>query len=216
MEPLKYYTNSGTRWLEEETTLLKKEYTFDKIDIIEISKLHKRTPGGIAHKLLSMGLVDNYHKIKRYHEYRNSTLFKEVMGKDKKQVTTNFFKDISQKKTITIVKPKGYIYCMSNSSMPGIMKIGMTMRTPEERLREANKHDTFKPPTLYQIDFAKQVWNPKTKESILHDLLTRYTERINPQREFFRVSSAEVYHFFQLVDGTWWKAYSDKPVEDNA
>ena len=53
---------------------------------------------------------------------------------------------------------------MSNPSMPGIMKIGMTMRTPEERLKEANKHDTFKPPTLYQIDFAKEVLNPKTKE----------------------------------------------------
>ena len=171
-----------------------------------MSRLHKRTPGGIAARLMKLGLVDHYSKIKKYDEYKNTTLYQEVLNKHRKPGTTTFFKDVVPKKTITIVKPRGYIYCMSNQSMPGIMKIGMTMRSPEERLKEANKHDTFKPPTLYQIVFAKQVYNPKTKEAILHELLERYTERINPQREFFRVSSTEVYRFFQLVDGVWWKS----------
>lgn len=40
----------------------------------------------------------------------------------------------------------GYIYAFSNKSMPGFIKIGMTERTPEERLAEANLPDTFKPP----------------------------------------------------------------------
>lgn len=30
----------------------------------------------------------------------------------------------------------GYIYCFSNQSMPGIVKIGMTTRTPGERAKE--------------------------------------------------------------------------------
>jgi len=206
MEPLEYYTNSGAPWFEEESGRLKKEYSVDKLNIIEMSRLHKRTPGGIAARLMKLGLVDHYSKIKKYDEYKNTTLYQEVLNKHRKPGTTTFFKDVVPKKTITIVKPRGYIYCMSNQSMPGIMKIGMTMRSPEERLKEANKHDTFKPPTLYQIVFAKQVYNPKTKEAILHELLERYTERINPQREFFRVSSTEVYRFFQLVDGVWWKS----------
>jgi len=211
MEPLSYYTNSGAPWFEEETERLKKHFSVEKLDILQIGKLHKRTPGGIASKLMSLGLVDSYQELKKYDEYKNSSLYKEALSRNQKQGTTVFFKDVAPPQPVIIAKPKGYIYCMSNPSMPGIMKIGMTMRTPEERLKEANKHDTFKPPTLYQIDFAKEVLNPKIKEGILHDLLERYTERINPQREFFRVSSTEVYRFFQLVDGAWWKPLDNSP-----
>ena len=86
----------------------------------------------------------------------------------------------------------GYIYCFSNPSMPGILKVGMTDRTPEIRLNEANNSDTWRPPTPYKIVFAKKVLNPKQKETTLHIILSQYTERINPKREFFRVSPKEV------------------------
>ena len=98
----------------------------------------------------------------------------------------------------------GYIYCFSNPSMPGIYKIGMTERTPEIRLIEANSSDTWRPPTPYKIEFAKNVLNPKQKETTLHTLLSQYTERINPKREFFRVSQEEVKTFFDLIDGDFW------------
>lgn len=98
----------------------------------------------------------------------------------------------------------GYIYCFSNESMPGILKIGLTDRIPTKRLAEANKSDTFKPPTKYKIEFAKKVKNIRQKEYTLHKLLSRYTERINPKREFFRVSLEEVRLFFDLMDGEWW------------
>jgi len=39
------------------------------------------------------------------------------------------------------------------------------------------------------------------KEKTLHTLLEQYTERINPRREFFRVSQEEVRKFFDLMDG---------------
>jgi hypothetical protein len=98
----------------------------------------------------------------------------------------------------------GYIYCMSNTSMPGIHKIGVTERTPEARLSEANASDTWRPPTPYKIEFAKKVSNAKEKEKALHILLEQYTDRINPRREFFRVSSEEVRKFFDLMDGEMW------------
>ena len=90
----------------------------------------------------------------------------------------------------------GYLYCFSNQSMPGILKVGITERTPEIRLNEANSSDTWRPPTPYKIEFAKKVLKPKQKEATLHNLLSQYTERINPKREFFRVSSEEVKTFF--------------------
>jgi len=99
---------------------------------------------------------------------------------------------------------EGYIYCFSNKSMPGILKVGMTERTPDVRLNESNNSDTWRPPTPYKIEFAKKVSNPKQKEITLHILLSQYTERINPRREFFRVSSEEVKEFFNLMDGDLW------------
>lgn len=99
---------------------------------------------------------------------------------------------------------EGYIYCFSNKSMLGILKVGMTERTPDVRLNEANSSDTWRPPTPYKIEFAKKVSNPKQKEITLHILLSQYTERINPRREFFRVSSEEVKEFFNLMDGDLW------------
>ena len=95
----------------------------------------------------------------------------------------------------------GYIYCFSNPSMPGILKIGMTERTPAQRLSEANSSDTWRPPTPYNCVFAKKVTNPRQKEITIHALLSQYTERINPKREFFRVSCDEVKTFFELMDG---------------
>ena len=98
----------------------------------------------------------------------------------------------------------GYIYCFSNPSMPGILKVGMTERTPEARLSEANASDTWRPPTPYKIEFAKKVSNPSQKEKTLHTLLEQYTDRIHPRREFFRVSQKEVLKFFDLMDGKMW------------
>ena len=109
----------------------------------------------------------------------------------------------------------GYLYCFSNQSMPGILKVGMTERTPEIRLNEANSSDTWRPPSPYKIEFAKKVLNPKQKETTLHNLLSQYTERINPKREFFRVSSEEVKTFFDLIDGDLWVKYPEEEEEED-
>ena len=109
----------------------------------------------------------------------------------------------------------GYLYCFSNESMPGLLKVGMTERTPEIRLNEANSSDTWRPPTPYKIEFAKKVLNPKDKETILHKLLSQYTERINPKREFFRISPEEVKTFFDLIDGDLWVKDPEDEEEDD-
>ena len=48
----------------------------------------------------------------------------------------------------------GYLYCFSNTSMPGILKIGMTEQALEIKLNEANRPDTFKHPTPYKIEIS--------------------------------------------------------------
>lgn len=85
--------------------------------------------------------------------------------------------------------------------MPGIYKIGMTTRTPEERLKEANTSNTWKPPAPYFIEMSKQVNNPLKTEASLHKLLERFCTRIHPKREFFRLSLEDVRLFFNLIEG---------------
>jgi len=95
----------------------------------------------------------------------------------------------------------GYIYCFSNQSMPNILKIGMTERTPDIRLKEANISDTWKP-SPFKIEFAKKVSNPSQKEKTLHTILKKY--RVNSRREFFHVLLEEVRTLFDLIDGEMW------------
>ena len=76
----------------------------------------------------------------------------------------------------------GYLYCFSNPSLPGIYKIGMTERTPEERLKEANNFSFVCYP--FQIEFYKYVDNVYHNEQMVHRRLGNY--RIN-NKEFFKV-----------------------------
>jgi hypothetical protein len=93
----------------------------------------------------------------------------------------------------------GYVYAFSNESMPGFIKIGMTERTPEERLAEANLPDTFKPPLPYVIEIQKKVNNCKETEKKIHTLLS--DKRVNPHREFFKITIEELNEIFNNIDG---------------
>ena len=111
----------------------------------------------------------------------------------------------------TINTTNGWIYCISNPAMPGLLKIGMTERTPDIRLSEANTSNTWIP-MPFVLEMAKRVTNPEQKEKTLHKLLEQYTERINPRREFFRVTLEEVKVFFDLIDGEMWSGVNAELV----
>lgn len=111
------------------------------------------------------------------------------------------------------MESEGYVYCFSNPSFVGIVKIGMTTRYIEERLQEANHCGTWGPPTPYVIEFAKKVNNPREKEKTIHRLLEKYSERVNTNREFFKISVIDTRLFFDLIDGEYWD--KDTIVEQN-
>ena len=108
----------------------------------------------------------------------------------------------------------GYIYCISNETMPGLLKVGMTEQTPELILNEANNSGTWTVPS-FKIVIAKKVLNPKQKELTLHKLLSQYAERADPNREFFRVSQEEIKTFFDLIDGELWVETLEKEKEED-
>ena len=106
---------------------------------------------------------------------------------------------------MTTEDKEGWVYCISNESMPGLLKIGMTDRTPQQRLAEANKSDTWRPPTNFAIEFAKKVKNALQKEKTIHKLLEEYNERVNRSREFFKIDVKKARLYFDLMDGEMWE-----------
>ena len=105
----------------------------------------------------------------------------------------------------------GWLYCLSNSSMPGLLKIGQTKNEPKVR---AEQLQTTGVPLPFKIEFAKYVKDYVKKEKILINLLEKYYERINPKREFFKISKDEVYTFFELLDGEYYKFNEETIIDD--
>ena len=101
----------------------------------------------------------------------------------------------------------GYIYCLSNPAYHSNMfKVGMIWkdnRKPEDRAKELSSHTGV--PLPFKIEFAKKVNDCKQKEKLLHKLLTKHLERVNPKREFFLGSLEDIKEFIDLIDGEWWE-----------
>lgn len=107
----------------------------------------------------------------------------------------------------------GWVYCISNPEYKGLLKIGMTTRTPNERLAEANRSNTWIP-EHFKLEFAKKVKWPLQKEQTLHKLMEQYNERTNPTREFFRISVERARLYFDLMDGEYLEQHVEEdPVE---
>ena len=115
--------------------------------------------------------------------------------------TIYFLQKLNYDLKYNICNKMSYLYCITNVSMPGIVKVGITEKTPENLLHEANTSDTWPPPTPYKIEFAKKIYITGDKEKALHLLLEEYTERLTPHGKFFRVSPEKVLMFFDIIDG---------------
>ena len=76
-------------------------------------------------------------------------------------------------------RKKGYIYILSNKSMPGIYKIGCTSRTPEERAAELY---TTGVPSPFSVEYSINIDNYAYIEKAIHIKLSNY----NCGKEFFR------------------------------
>lgn len=76
---------------------------------------------------------------------------------------------------------KGYIYVLSNQSMPNLYKVGWCREHQDNR---DLKLYTTGVPTPFKVEFKKLVDNASKLEKKIHKLLHEY--RINDKREFFK------------------------------
>ena len=76
--------------------------------------------------------------------------------------------------------PNGHVYAVRAPGDPRV-KIGMTTRSPESRLRELNNTSVCED---FELEFALPVASPATVERAVHEALA--ARRVRDDREFFR------------------------------
>ena len=89
----------------------------------------------------------------------------------------------------------GYVYCMTNKLMPGICKIGMTTRTPEQRATELFQTGV---PCPFEVALSKPCIDAFAEEQLLFRVFKeRNIERCNELREFFVCTPEQVKDLFE-------------------
>ena len=83
---------------------------------------------------------------------------------------------------------KGYVYVLSNPSMPGLVKIGRSKVGGNSRGKQMYRGDTGVP-TPFELEFECLFDDCIEAEAMLHDELGHL--RVNPQREFFKMDQDE-------------------------
>lgn len=77
--------------------------------------------------------------------------------------------------------PKGWIYVLSNKSMPDMYKLGLTRLHPNQRAGQLSKSSGS--PTEFVVEAKFISLDPERDEKILHESLSRF--RVSQAREFF-------------------------------
>ena len=78
---------------------------------------------------------------------------------------------------------EGFLYVISNPSMPGLIKVGMTSKSPAERMKSLYSTSV---PTPFEAEYFALCKDRKKCEALAHKALQSW--RVNSRREFFRLS----------------------------
>jgi hypothetical protein len=77
---------------------------------------------------------------------------------------------------------RGYVYILSNPSMPGLVKIGRTIRCVDGRANELYQTGV---PTPFNVEFS--IFSPDCEEMEIRAHEKFANERVSESREFFKV-----------------------------
>jgi hypothetical protein len=87
------------------------------------------------------------------------------------------------------------VYVLSNSAMPGLVKIGYTS-DPDANTRIGQLYSTGVP-VPFTLEYACRTKNPESVERALHEAFAPY--RLNPKREFFQINANQAIAILKLL-----------------
>jgi hypothetical protein len=80
-------------------------------------------------------------------------------------------------------RPSGYVYALTNTAMPGLVKVGQTTSTPQERAEKLSSATGVAAPFVVADSFMTH--DPVMAETLVHQKLEEQGLRYSDQREFF-------------------------------
>lgn len=83
----------------------------------------------------------------------------------------------------------GFLYVLSNSAMPGHLKIGRTRRRPQDRMAELSQATGV--PVPFELAYSHAFDNVNLAESLVHRELESRGARVASNREFFEIALGE-------------------------
>lgn len=113
-------------------------------------------------------------------------------------------------------KDPGWIYVLTNPSMPNLVKIGRTERDPETRISELSTPTGV--PTPFRLVYKALVSDCSSAEELVHSILSQRGYRISNKREFFNAPLhvaieivVQVQNQFSIASSQGEGNYSEKP-----
>ncbi len=103
---------------------------------------------------------------------------------------------------------KGFVYIMSNRSMPGIIKIGMSTKIPDERAKELSSETSC--PTPFIVEYYALFDDMISAESIAHQKLNEYRHG----KEFFQVDILKAIGTIESIDINHIRLFSKKENDE--
>ena len=95
-----------------------------------------------------------------------------------------------------------WVYVLTNSTMPGLCKIGYTKKPPEERVKEVSRGTGV--PMPFEIAWAFKCFDGDILEREVHKYLDGYRE--NADREFFRIPLEEAKQTIKILGARYIKS----------
>ena len=96
MEMETMFKNAGEPWTPEEERQLNKLYNEDMLDIMEISKIHCRAPGGILSRLKLLKYITRRQLARGYDLYKKSNFYKQAIQINKENYKNNLTEKLEQ------------------------------------------------------------------------------------------------------------------------
>lgn len=90
----------------------------------------------------------------------------------------------------------GYVYVLTNPSLPSMVKIGLTRLTVDVRVKQLSRSTSI--PTPFEVAASFATSTPGAHEAQIHELLAAHRK---PGREFFAITADEAIAACQQVIG---------------
>lgn len=89
------FNRAGEPWTRREDEQLNNLYNVDMLDIMQISAIHNRAPGGIISRLKKHHYIEDNVSARGYEDYKNSDIYKQHVAN----------KSVNKKTKVLRVKP---------------------------------------------------------------------------------------------------------------